>query len=394
MNFISRQCLHIFFLFVLSIHASVASDPRNCIVNAITELSHLKKFQINELNFATAKKIAHSARVLKISSNDGSNYVLRISGYINDVEFENFASLFSQKSPTTRTTQIRLLSHEESKEIFNRIKKEKIDLVREMKKKFHRDTLDIESESFKISVAHFFNDVDNGSHYLHLKGIEDDLHNVIYRSIRDQKLNHTNQLNSKYRYEFQRSWNSTHVRDRNFFIKDIKHLMPETKKMTDAEIENYFIENIGKLPHKLDVLLFYKSLERIPPSVRFQIADHWSLYSTLGIADVHNNNWLIKGEQVLGIDQAERSEFFTMGTLMPDEDFSLQHPIHSFISPKVIENFLIRHTSKPMQDFLKNLTREQILKIANEARFPITETELQGILKRAQFLTSHFTANP
>jgi hypothetical protein len=375
--------VQIFALILILQNLAFASPAKDCFINSMAELNFLRQFRYEEMDFSRVQGMSFSsANVFLATSSRGERYILRFPGWVHNPEYENFASQFIQSAPNTRTPQIRLLSETDSKDLLAKIRVSNPHLHKQIVAEMTSGESMYGKQKFRISVANYFPS-QTGKAFLDNRGIEDPLHNVIYRSLRDQKLNPGENLNAKYKKGFADAWIEASETDIKWFVQDIKKIIPITSKMNNEEIVGFFVANIGNLDPKIEAELFYRTLERIPATVRTQLSDLWCMNSVLGLNDSHSKNWLIRNGQVLSIDLSDKTDAFVKGETFIAEQ---QYPVGFLGTAEIIEKFLKRHASKETQNYIKNLTREQILEDAKKAGYKITETEIKGMLDRAKAL--------
>ncbi len=127
-------------------------------------------------------------------------------------------------------------------------------------------------------------------------------------------------------------------------------------------------------------------LSLIPAGVMTQIADAWALYTVLGVADFHASNWLMSGTQVVGIDLANPS-----WELYPNANTILELPIHQIPFSNGwytnnIYDYLLKHVSFNMVQFLRNLKFEDLAKIRRNYELP--DSILRSMVARAHAIAN------
>lgn len=130
-------------------------------------------------------------------------------------------------------------------------------------------------------------------------------------------------------------------------------------------------------------------MDRVPEGVRQQLADHWMLYTVLGINDFHNKNWLIEKNTVLAIDVAYRSLAFRKGK----ESLKLAEQEMPFDWMQAVPDYafetMVNWASPEMIAFLKTIDNRSIQRIADMSYYPLTQENMDGMTGRARRLLSY-----
>jgi hypothetical protein len=340
----------------------------------------LRAFNINRV--ATGSIHSLSTQTFLVTDAAGIRYVVRVPLSRNGGWFESFANRFINQAENTRAPGMRVLQGPEAKQVIDKIKNSN-DKIKEAFQTVTSDFYTPESKARyaefmanpEVTVAIYYSGLESGKKYLADIGAFDPMRTYLV-DIGNSSL----AVVGRDLAEFQA--NAT-LEQRKLLVEDIRSLFPGLP-ITEANLFSYFAEHwrdfragpIGKL----DTI----GINRIPKAMQVELADAQAIWTVLGIPDFHPANWLTDGESILSIDLAMGGSWFKNGDPAIEKHFqSLPFGKTYNPSPRVQE-FIYRNVSDKLLHFLESLSAEEVINIAKESNFPITEGQVQGILARAK----------
>ena len=325
--------------------------------------------------FATAKfrwvgRPRPDGDVVFLEREDGVKYVVRFPSKNSNLPFEEFASLFVRKTPVGRTPETRNLTKEEMTPILKRAREAPAGA---------KDGLLRWTDA---SVAVFY-PAQKGEEYLNGKGINSPARNVLLKAF--ISADSGKKIENAQR-DWARYWETTSREEKLRIVED---LLASGEIFTGLTVENArqrVVEIMGQkgmMPFKG---LFEASASRVPEAVRRQLADHWILFTILGINDFHNSNWLVHEDSVLAIDLAFKSPTFVRGNgtyNIPHQEMPFEWMVDTKeAGPKIMVNW----ASPELMEYLKGLNPKKVAEISRESGYDLTQENADGMVKRAERL--------
>lgn len=304
-----------------------------------------------------------SKAVYLLPLKDGNQVVLRISRHESEAEFEAMASRFIQKAPGGNTPSVRLLRQQELRAIM---------------------PAGAQAGSHGTLAVYFSRPAEAGRFYLE-DHVATMLRSGLAEFAKSARGNANFARSENWRKQLRKAWSESTAEGRASVVEDLRKHFPEVKGATEDEVlESFFQAAPGLINARLDNFEF-EAWQHLPPEVRTQLADHWTLYTILAIPDFHYGNWLIHSNQVLAIDAALRSRWFATGS--SDIKFPTQQsPIDGGTIAPSFRTKMIKATSPELITYLNALTAKDVFGIAKEAGYNLTEVEARGILGRINTL--------
>jgi len=331
--------------------------------DASSEQELLSQFSPAKIISAAESPTGSAVTIVELEG--GVKYVVRQPGALDHLDFERFASELIRRAPGGNTPLVRTLGKQETKVALERMRAANPDL----------SFGNVDPE--ELNVAMFY-PMQRGKEYL-----KSESSNVMLSFARNALLAFAINGNPSHREEFKKQWSRLYPASKQTLVDELRVLSPELSTLT--------AENAGmKIPELMEKTagafapLMQKEIEGVPAEVRRQLADHWILYTLLGIPDFHNNNWLIHHDVVLAIDVALKSRDFVIGT--HTTRFAGQEmPLSWLVGAEVPgQKLLVSWASPEMVNYLRDLNGERVKDAATAAGYKLSEDNLSGVLARAK----------
>ena len=321
--------------------------------------------------------------VFKVRLKNGAEYVVRFATKDTDLEFESFASNLLREAPHLETPQTRIYSGAEPTAFYKTIEKMDwgVDLRIKMRQGFGGPA---KNGTTQVSVAAYYPKMKIGNDHLADIGAFDGVRNTIT----DLSLNPSAMtLDDIERYKdlLKWQWDAMSEQAQLALLNDYKQAVPKAKNLTVDVFLAYLQRNVPRFSEQPLDLLVTLGLQRVPKDLKTQLADHWAIYTALGIQDFHADNWLIFKNKVLAIDLASKGKEFDNGAATLAM-FKQQHPFGLHFMNRAILNDLKKNISAEMRAFLSSLDDQKIKMLADSAGFELTPTALSGIRARINLL--------
>jgi len=331
--------------------------------NVFTEQELLARFSPEKIISAVEPPIGSAVTIVEIEG--GVKYVVRQPSALDHLDFERFASELIRRAPGGNTPLVRTLGKQETKVALERLRAANPDLS------FGK------VDPQELNVAMFY-PMQRGKEYLKAEKL-----NVTLSFARNALLAFAINGKASHREEFSKQWSRLSPASKQSLIDELRVLSPELSLLT--------VENAGtKIPELMEKSagvfspLMRKEIESVPAEVRRQLADHWILYTILGIPDFHNSNWLIHHDIVLAIDVALKSRDFAIGTHTTLFD-GQEMPLSWLGGAEVPGQKLLASWASPeMVTYLSGLNEEKVRAVATAAGYKLSEDNLSGVLARAK----------
>lgn len=348
----------------------------------ISEADYLNGFSFDQIDPSSVNMLSDNG-VFKVRLKNGAEYVVRFATKDTDLEFESFASNLLREAPHLETPQTRIYSGAEPTAFYKTIEKMDwgVDLRIKMRQGFGGPA---KNGTTQVSVAAYYPKMKIGNDHLADIGAFDGVRNTIT----DLSLNPSAMtLDDIERYKdlLKWQWDAMSEQAQLALLNDYKQAVPKAKNLTVDVFLAYLQRNVPRFSEQPLDLLVTLGLQRVPKDLKTQLADHWAIYTALGIQDFHADNWLIFKNKVLAIDLASKGKEFDNGAATLAM-FKQQHPFGLHFMNRAILNDLKKNISAEMRAFLSSLDDQKIKMLADSAGFELTPTALSGIRARINLL--------
>lgn len=349
----------------------------------LTEADLLASLTGTNINSDFAKMLNGGGDVFEVKDLQGHSYVVRVEDEgSQSLDHERFSAEFARQVPGVAVAATKLASAEDAGSllrIYERLEPRGYGEIRRIAYRSRKSP-----DELRLSVTVLLPG-ESGKKTLERLTLPDRM-----RRLLDEISNPENgpgrgarRVFMELRTQLNREW--THYPEdlRASLIQDIKERFPSARNRPDEAVFNYLQKYIRKFsasgPHDFEI----RRLRRIDPAFLTQLANHWIVYTVLGIPDFHPKNWLMHDGRVMGIDLAHPP----MGRVgyTPLHLELQQHPLGYGNFSEDIRNLLLGSVSPEVRTYFQDLTPAAVRDIAARSDYELGLVELNSIMNRVRY---------
>lgn len=328
----------------------------------------LGDFSVEKVTSISRPQEDDESTVFRVHTSDGHDYAVRFEAKKNSLRFESFASALVRGFEGVISPEVHPLGEADSAALLARVAQDHPEVAARLKAGAGGKPPLASLSPFYPGSAGFavLEDLEAGgplrwalfefAHTPEARGVKNDLW---------------------------AAWNAASQDVRRNVIRDIRSLVPGLDRVRDENVLSFLMEYPDSLPLLKLGGLADLAVDRLPSTLRTQLADVWALNTVLGMPDSHSGNWIYLNGKVCAIDFAYQSPDFNSGiaSLKLDE---AHDPIDYKWAPN--RSTMLASISPALRGYLTSLTPEKIRALAAANGFPLTDVALNGIMARVKLV--------
>jgi hypothetical protein len=351
------------------------AEPLTCgelVKSVLKQRQLLERFSLSAIDeTGEFRMIGNNDQLVVVPLKDGNKVAIRFED--EDPAFEDFASRFLSAAPGIHTPQVRKLNAKEFEPI-DKLLRKKIPTLIDLSPRNPAEPIATVVPYFQATTGlKFLNQFPGTAFKWKYRRLADVL--------KKGKGNESWALKL-----LSAEWSKLDQATRAVTITDFRSAYPWLQNVSEEMFPEILIKNFRMVRTTSGHLYDYDFIwERLPPEMQRQLANHWAVYTLLGMPDFHATNWLIDGTDIIAIDLANLSKEFRKGVATLAL-FDQQTPLSGMGLTNKFRKQLIAAIDPELLRYLSRLKPTDIQKFAEKAHFDIEPRQVKGIHERIKKL--------